>query len=139
MSQISPQMIGQLIAQVGGAGNIVQAGNCMTRLRLTLHRQELADIEAIRQLSGIMGVIVSDEQLQVVFGPGHARSAAEMVNKMLEEPSSAGSDTPSLLEIASAQKEQLKGKQTNRIQKFLATFATIFTPLIPGFIAVGLL
>ncbi|MDV5373171.1 PTS N-acetylmuramic acid transporter subunit IIBC [Enterobacter hormaechei] len=139
MSQISQHMIGQLIAQVGGIGNIMRAGNCMTRLRLTLHRQELADIEAIRQLSGVMGVIVSDEQLQIVFGPGHARSAAEMVSKMLKEPFSAGCVAPSLSEVASVKKEQLKGKQTSRIQKFLATFATIFTPLIPGFIAVGLL
>lgn len=32
-----------------------------------------------------------------------------------------------------------ESKQTSGVQKFLAKFATIFTPLIPGFIAVGLL
>jgi len=40
---------------------------------------------------------------------------------------------------AARKKQQLKGKQTSGVQKFLAKFATIFTPLIPGFIAVGLL
>ena len=31
----------------------------------------------------------------------------------------------------------IKAKQTSGVQQFLAKFATIFTPLIPGFIAAG--
>lgn len=42
-------------------------------------------------------------------------------------------------EIAAQNKRQLKAKQTSGVQQFLAKFATIFTPLIPGFIAAGLL
>lgn len=33
----------------------------------------------------------------------------------------------------------MKSKQTSAVQRFLSKFATIFTPLIPGFIAAGLL
>lgn len=57
----------------------------MTRLRLTLRDEALADSAAIRQVEGVMGVIVSDEQFQVVLGPGKAQTAAEMMNAMLED------------------------------------------------------
>lgn len=57
----------------------------MTRLRLTLRDEGLADTAAIRQIDGVMGVIVSDEQFRVVLGPGKAQTAAEMMNGLLEE------------------------------------------------------
>jgi N-acetylmuramic acid-specific PTS system IIC component len=44
-----------------------------------------------------MGVIVSDEQFQVVLGPGKAQTAAEMMNVLLEE---APADAPSLADVA---------------------------------------
>ncbi len=60
-----------------------------------------------------------------------------MMNGLLEAAPAA---TPTLADVITAEKKQaLKGKQTSAVQKFLAKFATIFTPLIPGFIAVGLL
>lgn len=81
-------------------------------------------------------MIVSDEQFQVVLGPGKAQTAAEMMNGLLEAAPAAA---PTLADVAAEKKQALKGKQTSAVQKFLAKFATIFTPLIPGFIAVGLL
>ncbi|MEF3109134.1 PTS N-acetylmuramic acid transporter subunit IIBC [Raoultella sp. WB_B2P2-3] len=136
MAKINKEMIARILAHVGGAGNVAQAGNCMTRLRLTLRDEALADSAAIRQVEGVMGVIVSDEQFQVVLGPGKAQTAAEMMNAMLED---APQGAPSLADAAAEKKQALKSKQTSGVQKFLAKFATIFTPLIPGFIAVGLL
>ena len=135
MAKITKEMIARILAHAGGAANVAQAGNCMTRLRLTLRDEGLADTAAIRQIDGVMGVIVSDEQFQVVLGPGKAQTAAEMMNGLLEEAPAA----PTLADVAAEKKQALKGKQTSAVQKFLAKFATIFTPLIPGFIAVGLL
>lgn len=137
MAKITQEMIARILSHVGGAGNVAQAGNCMTRLRLTLRNDSQADVAAIRQIDGVLGVIVSDEQFQVVLGPGKAHTAAEMMNQLLDAEPAA--DNPSLQEMAAAKKQELKGKQTSSVQKFLAKFATIFTPLIPGFIAVGLL
>ncbi|MFW0764661.1 PTS N-acetylmuramic acid transporter subunit IIBC [Trabulsiella odontotermitis] len=137
MAKITQEMIARILSHVGGAGNVAQAGNCMTRLRLTLRNDSQADVAAIRQIDGVLGVIVSDEQFQVVLGPGKAHTAAEMMNQLLDAAPAA--DNPSLQEMAAAKKQELKGKQTSSVQKFLAKFATIFTPLIPGFIAVGLL
>lgn len=48
-------------------------------------------------------------------------------------------DKKDLHAIADENKSQLKSKQQSSLQQFLANFATIFTPLIPGFIASGLM
>ena len=143
MAKINKEMIARILTLVGGAPNVVQAGNCMTRLRLTLRNEAHADVAAIRQVEGVMGVVVSNEQFQIILGPGKAQTASEIMNLLLEEAPLTQADeaqsSASLADIASAKKQELKGKQTSSVQKFLAKFATIFTPLIPGFIAVGLL
>ncbi len=74
MAKITKEMIARILAPRGQRRKLVaQAGNCMTRLRLTLRDESLADSAAIRQIDGVMGVIVSDEQFQVVLGPGPRR------------------------------------------------------------------
>lgn len=149
MAKINQEMIVQILRAIGGANNVVQCGNCMTRLRLTLRDNSLADKTVIKQITGVMGVIESDSQFQIVLGPGKAHVAAEIMNKLLEEGFTvedtehssplSSSEQADLKQVASANKQHLKEKQTSQIHKFLAKFATIFTPLIPGFIAVGLL
>lgn len=88
-----------------------------------------------------MGVVESDAQLQIILGPGKAQTAADMMNALIE---SGDNVAPAVSEadlstIAAQQKKQMKSKQTSAVQRFLSKFATIFTPLIPGFIAAGLL
>ncbi len=114
MAKITKEMIARILAHVGGAANVAQAGNCMTRLRLTLRDESLADSAAIRQIDGVMGVIVSDEQFQVVLGPGKAQTAAEMMNGLLEAAPAAA---PTLADVAAEKKQALKGRQTSAVQK----------------------
>lgn len=140
MAKISQDMVVHMLSLLGGGTNVVQVGNCMTRLRLTLHNAELADATAIRQLQGVLGVIASNEQFQIILGPGKAQTVAENLHSLIENTTAPQPQAPlSLAEIAQTKKRELKDKQTHSTQKFLAQFATIFTPLIPGFIAVGLL
>lgn len=132
---IDKSMIATLLQQLGGASNIVTAGNCMTRLRVTLNNPQLADIAQIKKTAGVLGVVEVQDQLQIILGPGKAAKAAELMNSLLAEQGASAS----LAEVAQQQKQQLKAKQTSAIHQFLTKFATIFTPLIPGFIAAGLL
>ncbi|HDY7728285.1 TPA: PTS N-acetylmuramic acid transporter subunit IIBC [Vibrio vulnificus] len=146
MAKITPTMISQLLAAVGGSSNVSKCGNCMTRLRLTLANNGVADQAVIKQIPGVMGVVESDEQFQIILGPGKAQQAAELMNKLIEsvingdvQEQAMASDTNDLSSVAAEQKKQMKSKQTSAVQRFLSKFATIFTPLIPGFIAAGLL
>lgn len=55
---------------IGGRRNVVAADVCMTRLRLTLTEPSMADLDAISQIKGVLGVVRRGEQgLEVVFVP----------------------------------------------------------------------
>ncbi|MGR5445118.1 PTS N-acetylmuramic acid transporter subunit IIBC [Vibrio jasicida] len=144
MAKITSNTVSQLLAAVGGSNNVSKCGNCMTRLRLSLANNSLADQSVIKQIPGVMGVVESDEQFQIILGPGKAQQAADMMNKLIDSLISGDSEEPDapqqdLSAVAAEQKKQMKSKQTSAVQRFLSKFATIFTPLIPGFIAAGLL
>ncbi|MBY7807296.1 PTS N-acetylmuramic acid transporter subunit IIBC [Vibrio fluvialis] len=145
MAKISQTMISQILAAVGGSGNVNKCGNCMTRLRLTLSNNGVADQATLKQIPGVMGVVESDEQFQIILGPGKAQQAADLMNQLIESIISGNAlpieanDSQDLSSVAAEQKKQMKSKQTSAVQRFLSKFATIFTPLIPGFIAAGLL
>ncbi|MGX9522557.1 PTS N-acetylmuramic acid transporter subunit IIBC [Vibrio mediterranei] len=141
MAKINIDTIKHILSAVGGGDNIVKAGNCMTRLRLTLVNIEEVDKSTLNAMPSVMGVVESDEQLQIIMGPGKAQQASEIMNDLLGDLSSTVTvDEPNSLEaLAKQQKSQIKSTQTSVVQRFLSKFATIFTPLIPGFIAAGLL
>ena len=148
MAKITREMIEKIILAVGGKENIAKNGHCMTRLRLTLNHNELADKATVKAIDGVMGVIESDNQFQIVLGPGKAQTASELMSQILMESGEitnsvkevTGQDAEVQLDmITQSKKQEMKAKQTSAIHHFLTKFATIFTPLIPGFIAAGLL
>lgn len=142
MAKITPPMVEQLLRLSGGKSNISVCGNCMTRLRLTLIDRNIVDIDALKAVPGVMGVINGDDQLQIILGPGKAQTASEMMNGMMAAGGDSASAAPAGADLkaqASEQKAKMKGKQNSAVHNFLTKFATIFTPLIPGFIAAGLL
>lgn len=142
MAKITSSMIEQLLHLSGGKSNISACGNCMTRLRLTLVNRDAVDIDKLKAVPGVMGVINGDDQLQIILGPGKAQTASEMMNEMIKaeggETAAPAADA-NLKSQASENKAKMKGKQNSAVHNFLTKFATIFTPLIPGFIAAGLL
>lgn len=66
----------QIADLVGGVDNIDTFTSCMTRLRLNVDDPEAVDVEALRKLDGVLGV-VPGRQVQVVVGPGHAQRLRE--------------------------------------------------------------
>lgn len=69
MAKITSNTVSQLLAAVGGSNNVSKCGNCMTRLRLSLANNNLADQSVIKQIPGVMGVVESDEQFQIILIP----------------------------------------------------------------------
>ncbi len=142
MAKITQEMVARILQLSGGGQNIKVCGNCMTRLRLALNNRDIIQIDELKKVPGVMGVINGDDQLQVILGPGKAQTASEMMNAQLASGAASTScQAPSadLQAAASQQKQQMKAKQNSALHNFLTKFATIFTPLIPGFIAAGLL
>lgn len=68
----------QVLDNVGGPSNISRVATCLTRLRLDLHNLNLAHLDALRNLSGVLGVVTKgDSGLEVVFGPSSIEPIAE--------------------------------------------------------------
>ena len=57
-----------MLRLVGGEKNVVQVEHCSTRLRFTLADTSKADAAALKKTAGVMGVISSGPQCQVVIG-----------------------------------------------------------------------
>ncbi|MFC0226734.1 PTS N-acetylmuramic acid transporter subunit IIBC [Serratia aquatilis] len=142
MAKITVSMIEQILLLIGGSNNVILCGNCMTRLRLTLKDRQSIQIDTIKKIPGVLGVINGDDQLQIILGPGKAQTASEMMNALLSAEPQQGQTTAEqndLRTLANQNKQQRKAGQNSAVHNFLTKFATIFTPLIPGFIAAGLL
>ncbi|MFB7138420.1 PTS transporter subunit EIIC [Gottfriedia sp. NPDC056225] len=57
-----------IVNALGGASNITTVTNCYTRLRLTLDHPEKVNEEILKRETGANGVIISDKNVQVVYG-----------------------------------------------------------------------
>jgi PTS system beta-glucosides-specific IIC component len=58
----------QILAAVGGSGNIVAVENCMTRLRFDLKDDSKASKGTLEKIEGVKGVVFTNGQCQVVMG-----------------------------------------------------------------------
>lgn len=127
----------QLLELLGGRGNVTSNAACMTRLRVGTRDAKLVDVEGIKALDGVMGV-VEDETMQIVLGPGK-------VNKVLEEFAkltglAKGVADDDVVQAAAENKAAQKARYSQKpVQAFLKKIANIFVALLPGIIAAGLI
>lgn len=70
-----------IVAALGGAGNIVEVEGCITRLRTEVSDSSAVNEAALRA-AGAHGVVVSGRAVQVVVGP-EADSLAEDIQDLL--------------------------------------------------------
>ncbi|MGM0331403.1 beta-glucoside-specific PTS transporter subunit IIABC [Enterococcus sp. AZ050] len=113
----------EILKDVGGKDNIVDVTHCYTRLRFVLRDTKQVNKEALLQTEGVISVVESGGQYQVVLG----NKVAHVYNAL--EP---------LLAQQLTTKTSTKEKNSlgNRI---LNTVAAIFTPVVPAIAASGML
>ena len=113
----------EILKDVGGKDNIVDVTHCYTRLRFVLKDTKQVNKEALLQTEGVISVVESGGQYQVVLG----NKVAHVYNVL--EP---------LLAQQLTTKTSTKEKNSlgNRI---LNTVAAIFTPVVPAIAASGML
>lgn len=142
------QMGQDIFKNVGGEENVDKVIHCMTRVRLTLKDENKADIEQLKAIPGVLGV-VEDETLQVVVGPGKvnkvAQSMVDSVGVKLGEnfPSTKNSqpDNANLQDQTSQNKAAAKQKynKPNKFKSILKSLANIFVPMIPALVGAGII
>ncbi len=127
-----------IVPLVGGVGNVAAFTNCMTRLRLDLVDQSKADVDAIKKLDGVLGVVPGD-QLQIVVGPGHAQRLRDEFGETSGLTPRAEVDAAEdLRTLETENKAKVKARQTTGVHAAFRHIGSIFIPIIPGFIACGL-
>jgi sucrose PTS system EIIBCA or EIIBC component len=126
----------QVFDNVGGQENIRGNATCMTRLHVTVVDTGKVNLDALRKIESVMGV-VAGQTVQIVFGPGRVNKVGAEFSELTKIP--LGSQDDNVKELAKENKRSLEKKQTSKVQIFLKHFANIFVPLLPGIIAAGMI
>lgn len=114
-----------ILEQVGGASNVGALEHCSTRLRFTLVDGGKADVDALKKVPGVMGV-VSTAQLQVVIG----NNVVEVYQALKKLPGLAGGGAPK------ASGSKVKRSWGAVLVDFIIG---VFQPLVPAIAGAGVL
>ncbi|SIT92679.1 PTS transporter subunit EIIC [Edaphobacillus lindanitolerans] len=126
-----------ILDHIGGGDNIRSFTHCMTRVRLDLKDESLADITGLKNTDGVMGVI-EDDTLQVVVGPGTVNKVSAEITRITGKRMGETLDVDEG-DAVSAKKAELKKKNNTPVKNLLRRIGNIFIPLIPGLVASGII
>lgn len=112
-----------IIKNVGGKENVISLAHCVTRLRFKLKDEGKANTEVLKKMDGIVTVIQSGGQYQVVIG-NHVPDVFADVNAI------GG--------FAAAQGEETHEK-LNPLNKFIDIISGVFTPALGVLCATGMI
>lgn len=119
-----------IIKHVGGQENINSVAHCMTRARFVVKNIDKADQEALRGIKGVMGVVYSGGQLQVILGA----NLLPVYDEILKQGNfSQGDIIDENLDDDTPKKKQGIGSI------ILGYVQASVTPLVPGLVAGGIL
>lgn len=132
MSTIINELAHDIMNHVGGKKNVKELRHCITRLRFKLKDETLADTDYLKKRDGIVTVIQSGGQYQIVIGNHVAEVYDQIVNKYhigeeSEGPEDNDNEKLSLLD---------RGIEliTGLFQPFLGVL--IATGMLKGFVAI---
>ncbi len=143
----------EIYEKVGGMGNVAKLIHCMTRVRMTIRDHSKVDMEGLKAVDGVMGV-VEDDTLQVIVGPGIVNKVSNIMvaeagvklgepfpNHPEKQDKSVLTDRERVEAKAAEVKAKEKAKHNNNsaFKRVLKSIANIFVPLIPAFVGAGII
>lgn len=121
----------------------------MTRVRIDIRDDSRVNMDGLKGVDGVMGVVEDGSTLQIVVGPGTAAKVAtemsqsagvskgeEMDVNLDKELSSGRAEAE---RRASEVKSEQKKKNDTPFKRALRIIASIFVPLIPAFVGAGII
>ena len=115
----------QILTHIGGETNVASLVHCATRLRFKLKDRSKADKEAIENIDGVVTVVESGGQFQVVIG-NHVPEVYKEIGRMsgvLENAQAGGS----------------RDEKGNLAGRLVDIISSIFTPLLGVMAGAGIL
>lgn len=113
-----------IVQLVGGEKNINDLVHCATRLRFTLKNRQDADREQLEKHEGVITVVESGGQFQVVVGSHVANVYAEIMKNSTFSASTEGGSS---------------NQKTSVISRVFEVISGSFSPLIPAMAGSGML
>lgn len=123
MSKKYEKLAQDIAGKVGGSENVSTFTHCMTRLRFALKDNKKADRKGIEGLDGVINVIESGGQFQVVIGP-HVEEVYEEVIKHIK-PSETNADS--------------SNEKKGVFNKVIDFISGTFGPIIPAIAGAGMI
>jgi beta-glucoside PTS system EIICBA component len=120
------QLAKQIIEYVGGKENIQSLVHCATRLRFVLKDNQKAQTEVLKKVSGVIMVVESGGQFQVVIG----NHVADVFATIMQLTQLGNNDTQSKDEIVN---------NTNIFNRLIDIISSIFTPIAGVMASIGVL
>lgn len=138
----------KILEHVGGKDNISIATHCMTRLRLNFKDESIPNVEKIQKIPGVLGVIVTGGQMQIIIGQTVDKVYAEFCDlgdfskaeKFIQESGEAPKKEISLKNIGGSIFDGLAGCLTPLIPMLMVVsmfklLSTVLGPSLMGVLA----
>jgi beta-glucoside PTS system EIICBA component len=119
------QLAKDIIANVGGKENVFSVVHCVTRLRFKLRDESKANTEVLKNMDGVVTVMKSGGQYQVVIG-NHVPD----VYKAVTTVGGFQGQTPV---------EEEEGPKGSLLSRFIDMISSIFTPVLGVLAATGMI
>ncbi|SMC19529.1 PTS system beta-glucoside-specific IIA component, Glc family (TC 4.A.1.2.6)/PTS system beta-glucoside-specific IIB component, Glc family (TC 4.A.1.2.6)/PTS system beta-glucoside-specific IIC component, Glc family (TC 4.A.1.2.6) [Clostridium acidisoli DSM 12555] len=113
-----------IIQNVGGKENVNSLTHCVTRLRFKLKDENKANTEVLKNMDGVVTVIKSGGQYQVVIG-NHVPDVYD--------------DVVTIGGFAGASESAESGEKVNALNKFIDIISGVFTPILGAMCATGMI
>lgn len=117
------QLATEIVKQVGGKENIICLTHCVTRLRFKLKDESIANDDVLKNMDGVVTVMKSGGQYQVVIG-NHVPDVYTEVVKIGD--------------ITSGNQGEI-GSQTNIFNRFIDIISGCFQPFLGALCAAGMI
>lgn len=129
MAKDYDKMSRDIISRVGGAENVDKILHCMTRLRIVVKEDAKVELEELKQVDGVINVVVAAGQYQVVIGT----SVPKVYNAAVKNYGFSQNAAET------GENETKKKKKVNPVAMLIDVISGVFLPILPGLGAVGIL
>lgn len=117
----------EILSAVGGNDNINNVIHCVTRLRFNLKDMKSPDKEEIKKIDGVLTVVESGGQFQVVIGNEVPKVYESLLKTMGKDPA------------ASTSEDTTQGEKKGLFNRFVDVISGVFLPVVGVLAAAGIL
>ena len=115
----------RILKEIGGPQNVQSIAHCATRLRFVLRDESVANTEKLKNTSGILGVVQSGGQYQIIIG-SEVGKVYDPINKACDQNLGVTTD-------------DIPNEKQNLLNRFIGMISGVFAPVLPAISAAGML